>query len=291
MARTDSPLRYPGGKTQLYEFVKNIIEINEIDNAIYIEPYAGGFGVGLRLLLNNDVGSVVINDYDKSIYSLWYSIVNHTDQLIDLIDKTPVTIETWHEQKEIYEKNKKYRNRLENGFSTLFLNRTNRSGIINAGPIGGYKQNGNYKIDCRFNKDDIIKKITRIAEQKERIKLFQKDALKLIDIIHNEYSSDNTFCFFDPPYYEQGKNLYTNFYKHNDHKKLAKKVMSLNDYYWITTYDFSPQIHEMYNKFNNKAYYYELRYSAQKKRKATELLFASEKTKLVSKGKVELTEI
>lgn len=290
MPVTKSPLRYPGGKTQLYNFVLNVIEANAIQDTTYIEPYAGGFGVGIELLINNQVSNVVINDYDKSIYSIWYSILYNKDKLIQLIRNTPITIDSWHEQKAIHKKYKNYRNSLENGFSTLFLNRTNRSGIISAGPIGGQKQNGKYKLNCRFNKEKIIDKIITISEYGDRISLYQKDAVKFVDVIKNEYSSKNTFCFFDPPYYVQGKNLYTNFYKHKDHQNLAYKICELNDYYWIITYDKSPQIQDIYKDFNNK-FYYELRYSAQRKRKATEYIFASQNTKLSSTDKVILNPI
>lgn len=288
---TLSPFRYPGGKTQLYSFVKNAIEKNDIVDCVYIEPYSGGFGAGLQLLLNDDVSQVVINDYDRSIYSVWYSILNHTDELIKLIEKTPIDMENWYKQKENHLHSKKYRNSIENGFSTLFLNRTNRSGIINAGPIGGYEQKGNYKLDCRFNKKAIINKIMVIADYKSRITLYQKDTLNLIDIIQSDYSNKSTFIFFDPPYYEQGKNLYTNFYNHSDHSKLAKKIASLYNYHWITTYDYSPQIQDIYNKFPNYPYFYELNYSAQKKRRAFEFIFSSPKTKLFSFDKIKLTSI
>ncbi|EGO8793108.1 DNA adenine methylase [Enterococcus faecalis] len=290
MPHTKSPLRYPGGKTQLYRFVKSIMDLNNI-NGTYIEAYSGGFGIGVELLLNEDVERVVINDYDKSIYSVWYSILHHTDALISLIEQTPITIEEWRRQKDININYKNYRNSLENGFSTLFLNRTNRSGIINAGPIGGYQQNSNYKLDCRFNKTGLIKKIRMIADKKDRIDLFQLDAVQLIDRIPERYDCETSFIFFDPPYYIQGKNLYTNFYTHKDHEKLAIKISNLEQYYWITTYDYTPQIQDIYNQFDNKACTYELLYSAQNKRKATEFLFASEKTNLISADKVKLSPI
>ena len=186
MPKIKSPLRYPGGKSQLASFVANLININNIKNCTYIEPFSGGAGIAIELLLTNKVKRIVLNDYDKSIYSIWYSILNHTDKLISLIENTPITIDSWYEQKNIHEKNKNFRNSLQNGFSTLFLNRTNRSGIINAGPTGGYSQKGNYKLDCRFNKVDIIKKIISIAEEKKRIDLYQKDALALIRIINEK---------------------------------------------------------------------------------------------------------
>lgn len=292
MPITKSPLRYPGGKTQLAEFVANIINENNILDCIYIEPFSGGAGVAMELLLTNKVHRVVLNDYDKSIYAIWYSILNHTEKLIDLIEKTDVNIDNWHRQKEIHEKYKNYRNSIENGFSTLFLNRTNRSGIINAGPIGGYEQLSKYKIDCRFNKKKIIEKIREIADRKDDIDLYQKDTIKLIDIISEKYPTDNSFIFFDPPYYEQGNKLYTNFYKHYDHVNLSKAIASLESYYWITTYDKAPQIYKMYKEYDKiQDFKYELRYSAQTKRRASEFIFASSPTNLISHGKVELSII
>lgn len=288
MPHTKSPLRYPGGKTQLYQFIKAILNLNNISGT-YIEAYSGGFGIGIELLLNNDINRVVINDYDKSIYSVWYSILHHTDKLISLIENTPISIEEWHKQKQINENVKNYRNSLENGFSTLFLNRTNRSGIISAGPIGGYKQNGTYKLDCRFNKEKLISKILSIANEKNRIDLYQLDAIKLIETTLRKYDNTNTFIFFDPPYYVQGKNLYKNFYKHKDHERLALNISKLKEYYWIVTYDYTPQIREIYNPYFSKLYTYDLLYSANKKRKATEFIFASEKTKIKSKDRVKLT--
>jgi len=292
MPVTKSPLRYPGGKTQLASFVANLINVNHIRNGTYIEPFSGGAGIAIELLLTNKVKRIVLNDYDKSIYSVWYSILNHTDKLISLIENTPITIDTWFEQKSIYEKNKNYRNSLENGFSTLFLNRTNRSGIINSGPIGGYNQNGNYKLDCRFNKINLINKIISIANEKNRIDLFQKDALALIKIINQNYSIETSFIFFDPPYFIQGNKLYTNFYNDKDHFDLAKAIANLNNFHWITTYDYTEKIYDIYSKYIKlQKFQYQLLYSAQNKIKATEFLFASPKTTITNFSKVILTNL
>lgn len=290
MPRTSSPLRYPGGKTQLTSFVRNLLITNNIVEGTYIEPFAGGAGVAIQLLLDGDVNSIVINDYDKSIYSIWYSILNNTEKFISLISNTPITIDEWHKQKAIYLRNKNRQNSLEGAFATFFLNRTNVSGIISGGPIGGMNQTGKYKIDCRFNKVDLIRKIRLIADRRENITLYRKDALELIDIINENYDTDSTLIFFDPPYYVQGKNLYLSFYSNNSHKKLFEKIGILNDFYWITTYDYAPQISEIYHNVNQK-YEYELSYSVNKKRKAKEFMFASEKIKIDSFDKVLLSKI
>ena len=166
-----SPLRYPGGKTKIAPLVNAIMKKADIKDGIYIEPFAGGCGVALALLLSDKVKHIVINDMDITIYAFWHSILNDTDEFIELIKKTQVTIEEWHKQKEIF-LNKDSNKLLELGFATFFLNRTNRSGILKAGPIGGYNQTGNYLIDARFNKKNLIKRIERISQYKDKISLF-----------------------------------------------------------------------------------------------------------------------
>lgn len=287
MPITYSPLRYPGGKTQLSKFVSNLLKLNSINKGTYIEPFAGGSGVSLQLLFENKVDHIVINDYDKSIHSIWYSIINHRDKFVDLIEKTPINIDEWHNQKKIYLDNRTHMNSVEGGFATFYLNRTNVSGIISGGPIGGQKQTGNFKIDCRFNKETSIKKINDIYERRNDITLYRKDANKLVDIIQNRFNPKNTFIFFDPPYYTQGQNLYLSFINKNKHLQLRQSIDKLDEFHWILTYDAAPQIADIYHDNNNK-YEYGLNYSANTKKKATEFLFASHITKVESYDKVEL---
>ncbi|MDL4842792.1 DNA adenine methylase [Aquibacillus rhizosphaerae] len=273
---TDSPLRYPGGKTQMKKFVVDILKENTIHEN-YVEPFAGGSGVALFLLFNNYVNRIYINDLDPCIYSFWNSVLNQTTEFIKLIEETPVTLKEWHYQRTI-QKNPDRFTELEIGFATFFLNRTNVSGIITGGPLGGKNQQSNYKIDCRFNKVNLIKKIKRIASFKEMIELTNHDAE---DFISNEIcklNPENTLIFFDPPYYKQGKNLYSNFYDHDDHVSLSEKIKSLTDYFWITTYDSSEEIEKIYSGISQKEY--SLNYSANNIRKATELLFYSDRIAL-----------
>lgn len=166
---------------------------------------------------------------------------------------------------------------LENGFTSFFLNRTNVSGIINGGPIGGKKQLGKYKIDCRFNKVALIEKIRKISSYKDRIILNNLDANDFIKQELPKYNSKSTFIFFDPPYYAQGKNLYLSFVYKNSHKELANNILSLSDYKWITTYDIEDKILELY-KDKSKAYTYSLLYSVRNKRRAKEYLFVRNNT-------------
>lgn len=284
MPRTLSPLRYPGGKTQLFKFVNHIIVKNNIKDPIYVEPFAGGAGLALELLLKGMVDSIVINDFDPAIYSFWVSILNYTEDFIYLIETTPITIEEWKNQKNIYNYNSLYNNPLKLGFATFFLNRTNRSGIIKGGPINR-EVNGKYPLDCRFNKKDLINKIRNISKFKDRIHLYNNDAVYFIKKVLPNFPSNRLFIFFDPPYYEQGKNLYTNFYSHDDHKELYYTIKGIKDSHWITTYDFNKNIEELYKGLPTKVY--QLQYSANKKRKEKEFLFHNIKTKVESFDRVQ----
>ena len=269
--KTYSPLRYPGGKNILSKYVINLIQSNNLNGCTYIEPYTGGGAVALKLLIDGFVNNIIINDFDKSIYALWYSILNHTDELCKLIENTPITIDNWHIQKKI-QKNKDNEDLLSLGFSTLFLNRTNRSGIIKAGVIGGLNQNGDYKLDCRFKKYDIISKIRKIAEYRDYITLYNYDTLYLIEEIIPTINNKK-FIFFDPPYYHKGASLYVNFYKHDDHVRLSNVISNLNDSHWIVTYDNVDEIVEIYNQFRITSY--GIRYTAGKKYTGKEIMVYS----------------
>lgn len=288
MPITNTPLRYPGGKTQLYSFVKELIRHNSINQGTYVEPFSGGSGVAISLLLNNDIENIIINDLDPSIHAFWFSVLNNTNSLIDRINSTPITIEEWHRQKEIRKDHREESQSIENAFSTFYLNRTNRSGIIEGGPIGGYEQEGAYKLDCRYTKPNLIQKIRKIAEQRDRIRLYNLDGKDLIQQVIKQENTDQTFCFFDPPYYKQGKTLYSKFFKDEDHRRLHDSIVGLEDYYWITTYDYSDNIRDIYS--DCRTFSYQLRYTASVKRKAKEYLFTNEKTLVKSFGKIILEE-
>jgi len=288
MVSSLSPLRYPGGKKQLEKFIVELFTLQEMDNITYIEPFAGGSGLALSLLKNNYVNKLIINDFDKNIYAFWHSILHNHDEFINKIENTPITIDEWKHQKQIYSQSNCV-DLLSLGFSTFFLNRTNRSGIIKAGVIGGKKQLGNYKIDCRFNKTALIKKIEIIASLKKRIKLTNLDATIFIKKIIKKVSFEKAFIFFDPPYFKQGKDLYTNFYEENDHAKLFKEIDKLNNHKWIVTYDDAPQIRQLYQKYSG--FLYSLNYSLAQKKKAQELMFYSKKVKCMAETNMKKSDI
>lgn len=266
-----SPLRYPGGKNKLSAFLAKLCIDNNI-NGHYVEPYSGGASVALFLLLEGYVTKITINDKDRSIYAFWYSVLNKTKQLCELIDNTEVTIEEWKKQKEI-QRNKNKADLLELGFSTFFLNRTNRSGIINAGVIGGIEQNGNYLMDCRFNKEDLINRINIIAKKKKSIRLYKKDAVKLIEKIQKEAIDDNVIFYFDPPYYLKASSLYMDHYQEYDHKEVSDKIKSIRKIRWIVSYDNVPEINSLYLGISKKEYSF--KHTVYNSRDGQEVLFFS----------------
>lgn len=265
-----SPLRYPGGKNKTYQYIKYLVENNNIDT--YIEPFCGGAAVALKLLLNNNVKKIMLNDFDRSVYAMWFSILHDTDSFIKKVKEAVFTIEEWDKQQDI-QRNKENVDLLTLGFSTFYLNRTNRSGIIQAGPIGGRAQMGNYKMDCRYNTEVLIKKIELIAKNKNRINLYNIDAIEFIK--NNINRTKRSLTFFDPPYYVKGKQLYTNFYEHIDHLELRETIDKyMSKHKWILTYDFHEEIQNMYSKFEH--FPYMLNYSAGNSKKGIEYIFFSE---------------
>ena len=266
-----SPLRYPGGKGKLYPFVASVIKKAGKERRIYIEPFAGGAGIALSLLFNNDVDEIVINDYDKAIYSMWKAITTQTHRFLELLENTEVTVEEWRRQKEIYEKqNRRYS--LELGFAAFFLNRVNRSGILSAGPIGGYEQDGNYKIDVRFNKADLAKRIKKIAKHKKKIHVYNHDVRSFLTSYLPKYL-DHVFVYFDPPYFNKGKQLYKNFFTEKDHKTIHDLIEQLQCP-WMVTYDNTNEIKDIYANYT--CWYFDLVYGVANSGKTSEVLFISD---------------
>lgn len=268
-----SPLRYPGGKSKIAAFVKQIIKDNNLLDGVYVEPFAGGAAVALSLLMDEYVSRIVINDNDRSIYAFWYSVLNETERLCQYIEETPVTMDTWRMQREIQSAdNKNTVDLLSLGFSTFFMNRTNRSGIIKAGVIGGFNQTGNYKIDARYKKEELIGRIRRIAAYADRIELHNEDAADLISRISN-ITPQNTIMYLDPPYYKKGRGLYMNYYNDSDHKTIRDVITNVNTIRWIVSYDNSTFIKSLYEDFRSQEFY--LNYSANNNGKGTEVIFFS----------------
>ena len=283
MGKYVSPLRYPGGKLKVVEYVKRLLETNDLCGGTYIEPYAGGASVALSLLFSKYAGRIKINDIDRSIYAFWYSVLNNTDEFCRLIADTPVNMDTWQAQRTVQIR-KQDVELLELGFSTFFLNRTNRSGILSGGVIGGKEQTGNFKIDARYNKKDLIERIEHIAGYADLIDLTSMDAVELIKR-YKRIPAAKTLVYLDPPYYVKGRDLYLNYYNDDDHKAIAETIKKYKGK-WIISYDAVPFISNLYQDFRQKEYY--LSYSAGNPSKGKEIMVYSEGMKIPDEEIVKL---
>lgn len=265
----NTPLRYPGGKGKLTNFFRLIFEQNKLTDGHYVEPYAGGAGLAVSLLLLEYASNIHLNDINRSVYAFWHSVLNHPKELCQMIEECDVTMDEWYRQKAAQAKPNEC-SLLELGFSTFFLNRTNRSGIIWGGVIGGKNQDGEWKLDARFNKPNLLTRIKTLSRYADRIHLYDQDAEVFIrDTI--PILPAKTLIYFDPPYYKKGKGLYENHYHHNDHVRVAKEIGKVKDKKWIVSYDNTPEIWAIYK--HHPHIVYSLSYSAQDRYKGSEVMF------------------
>jgi DNA adenine methylase len=264
-----SPLRYPGGKAALAGFFGQIIGQLGIRSATYVEPYAGGAGAGIALLRQDMVQELVVNDVDPAVYCFWLAVTGQPQQFAARIVDTPLDVEEWRRQKQIY-RTADESDPFTLGFAFFYLNRTNRSGILNAGPIGGVNQNGRYKIDARFNRDQLAERVAGIGAVAARITVLSLDGMS---VAQRYIANPSAFVYIDPPYVDMGGSLYLNAFTHRDHADLAAKLDEQPDGNWVVTYDPSDFIRRLYRQHEIREY--QLSYSAHRTGKASELMVAS----------------
>lgn len=264
-----TPLRYPGGKGKLADFVREIFQKNDLVGGHYVEPYAGGAGIAMELLILEYASHIHINDINPAVWAFWHAVISDTESLCRLIHDTEVTIDEWHAQKEV-QKNSKEHGLTEFGFSTFFLNRCNRSGILNAGVIGGLQQNGKWKLDARYNKGELVRRIQLIARHREQISLTREDAVEFVKRLAPSLPK-NSLIYLDPPYYVKGGDLYEHHYTPKDHSSIAELVRKLKKSHWMISYDDVPEIRSLYPDFPFLSY--TLSYTAQARARGNEIIF------------------
>lgn len=271
--RDASPLRYPGGKWRFRPFFERLISLNFDEPPIYVEPYAGGASLALGLLFSGTVSEIFLNDLDPAIHAFWHSVLRHTRALVHLIENTRVTVAEWKNQKNIHAVGRAS-GRLKLGYATFFLNRTNHSGILNGGMIGGKNQSGDWKLDARFNRPELIRRIQRAATFKDKIHLDCQDASKLLTVRHFRR---NTLVYLDPPYYRAGTHLYLNAYRPDDHALVRDCAKGLRCP-WVVSYDNVPAIRRLYRGCQSRDV--QLLHTARSAKIGSEVLFFSPKMRL-----------
>jgi DNA adenine methylase len=269
-----TPLRYPGGKARFAPFIAALMERNGLAGGHYFEPYAGGAGVALELLFHGHVTDVHVNDIDPAVYVFWKAATKYSEDLIRLVNDTPINIREWHRWRDVMN-GVVEASEVEKGFATFFLNRTNRSGILKGGVIGGKAQAGTYRLDARFNRPDLVRRLERIAENAGRIHVYCEDAIALLRR-SPQFLPRSTLIYLDPPYYVKGQGLYRNYYEHADHVAVAKLLQSPRfTRPWIVSYDNVEEIRQMYRA--SAAVGYDLKYTAQRRYEGAEVMFFSDR--------------
>jgi DNA adenine methylase len=266
-----SPLRYPGGKRKLANYVRLLVRRNDLLDGDYAEVYAGGAAVALSLLFGEYVDRIHINDLDRGVHAFWLAARDHPDEICRRIAAATLDIDEWRRQRDVYADNSA--ELIDLAFATFYLNRTNRSGILTGGPIGGYEQSGTWRLDARFAKDDLIARIEKIARHRSRIRIYNMDAANFLTDVVPQLGV-RALVYLDPPYFVKGQELlYANYYDADDHLRIARLVTSLAQR-WVVSYDDTPQIRGLYAAYRHIEY--GLAYSAHLRYRGREVMFFSD---------------
>ncbi|RRA94283.1 DNA adenine methylase [Aeromonas veronii] len=280
--RASSPFRYPGGKDKLASFLAIFLTHNKLKNVRFIEPFCGGAGASLSLLLGGYVKEIHLNDKNFALYCFWDQLLNNTENLLDMVYQNVPSIDGWHKQKSIYQSSisdKENHSKLEYGFSAFYLNRSNRSGILSAGPIGGLEQTGKYKIDCRYTVSTLIKKLEKIANMRDNIFVYNEDCIDFLERFDDKENYNRDFIYLDPPYVKEGKNIYSKNFCFNEaeHRRLKEYISGYSNR-WLISYDDHPLVHELYSKHGARAV--EISYVMNKAKVGKELMIADSRLRM-----------
>lgn len=264
-----SPLRYPGGKARLAPYLARVLASQSKTIDSYCEPYAGGAGAGLQLLADGHVSKLIINDLNPGIAAFWRSVFLNTQALVRMVDACKVNVDSWHEQRAIYLAPDQHDD-LTLGFATFFLNRTNRSGILNARPIGGLRQSGNWLIDARFNKYDLTRRLEFLGSLASQVDVREQRAIKLIQTLNRR--TKPVLLYVDPPYVIPGEELYMTEHSWTEHGRL-EQVLTKSPHPWILTYDADNRTRELYRDF--RCLRFGISHTAQVQKVGREFMFFS----------------
>jgi DNA adenine methylase len=272
MSRHWTPLRYPGGKQRLTPFILEVLIANDLVGGEYVEPYAGGAGVAMELLIRNYVRHVHLNDVSYPIYAFWRSVLTQTDELCRLISTASLTVEEWRRRQYIVQNPGDFDD-LQVGFSTFYLNRCNHSGVLSGGLIGGIEQDGNYTMSARFTRNELVRRIQVIAARSNAISLRRMDAEDFIRTYIPDLPGE-TLVYCDPPYFGLKSRLYLNRYTASDHQRIADVIQQQLYRKWVVSYDGTNEIQSYYAQ--RRKFLYDLKYNAARVYTGTEVFIFSD---------------
>lgn len=287
MSQYATPLRYPGGKQRISPFIVEVLQANRLIGGHYVEPYAGGAGVAIELLLNGHVNHIHLNDSCFPLYAFWVSVITTPEELCRRIRSATLNVEEWKRQRSIL-RSPEGHDLLDVGFSLFYLNRCNRSGILSGGIIGGLAQSGKWKMDARFSRNGLIQRIEAISSKRDRITLRNLDAEQFIQ----EYIAGlpgNTLVYCDPPYFEKSGKLYLDSYNKGDHARIAQIIQTELHHKWLVSYDNAEEIRSHYQ--NRRSFVYNLQYNAAEVYKGTELFVFSDDVVIPRSSRLECMNI
>ena len=272
MNRYKTPLRYPGGKQKLAPFVAEVMLGNGLAGGHYAEPYAGGAGVAIELLLNGTASHIHLNDSCSAVHAFWKAVLRETDELCRRISSASLNVKEWRKQQHIL-RNRSEHDSIDVGFSMFYLNRVNRSGILSGGLIGGLAQEGEWLMDARFPRAELVRRVERIAKHRKFVHLRNWDAERFItDYLPRLPKTSLVYC--DPPYFEKADRLYLNHYQPEDHQRISRVIQKMK-LPWMVSYDAAPEILRCYAE--RRAFIYGLQYNALRAYVGTEAFFFSDK--------------
>lgn len=244
-----SPFRYPGGKAKISKPILNKIKektgfqtiFSDSNMEDFVDVFAGGGSVSLSVLNEYDkIKSLHMNDSDDWVYSFWYSMIDRKegDRLKQYIKKyqNPSIKDFYNLRKSMTRKGLSIGYK---GFLGLFFNRTTFSGIFTSGPIGGKEQKSDYKINCRYNSLNLLKRINHIQNHFNNINV-EITKLDFREIIKKWSNNEKAFLYLDPPYMKQGHQLYNQFMNDLDYIEMANLLKNSRCHWMISHDDYKP---------------------------------------------------
>ena len=248
-----NPLRYPGSKASFASSVGAFVTACGYTGFEIVEPFAGSASVSIDLVSSGVCSKAILIERDPLLYAFWSAVFFDTRRLCNRINKLSIDLGTWHDLRPLLAINSPDEYELiDLAVAGLFFNRTNFSGVLHAGPIGGQQQKSVYKVNCRFNKDDLIARIRAIAKLQNRVEVIFSDALGFLET-QKEAVNQNRFYYVDPPYFVQGEKLYRYSFELSQHKQLAKVLSELKAP-WLLSYDRHPVIEMLYERYASSGF-------------------------------------
>ncbi len=244
--------RYPGGKNKLKKIIIKKILPYINNKTQYREVFFGGGSICLDMIKDNTIDNIWINDKDIGIACLWTSLISHHQILKEkIIHFTPSVDKFYNIRDELLQLKTQPSDIIDIGFKKLAIHQLSFSGLgtKSGGPLGGKEQKSAYKIDCRWSPDYICKKIDKIHNLLNNIKIYKGSCTNLDfeHIINDNHC--NSVLYLDPPYYIKGNELYQYGFTQEDHIRLSNLLYNTK-HKWVLSYDDCEEIQELYQWAN-----------------------------------------